>query len=189
MTQIQYRKEEMPMFVVETDSMGRTPDQVEAMDKNALRPHRLSKRDKAYAESVSRMRASYPKVLYRLALKKGVPAGDEVAPSYPMPHDLAQSLGITDRNFKILGKTRDSGGYLLVRHPYVTFNLAVYKDDDPNGLVDLEATAELEKKMKADGWVENPNDIIGLPEHKADEEFDPIPAQAKKEAKQQPRTI
>jgi hypothetical protein len=184
MTQILSRpRDEQVMYVVETDSMGRTPEQIEAMEKNELRPHRLSKRDKAYAERVSKECASYPKVMYRLALKKGTPAGDEVAPSYPMPHDLAQSLGITDRNFKIMGKTRDSGGYVLVRHPYITKSVAIFINDDPNGAIDYKASAELEKKLKADGWVNNPNEIQGLPEHKAEEDYDPIP-QVKKEAAQ-----
>jgi len=78
MTQILSRpRDEQVMYVVETDSMGRTPEQIEAMEKNELRPHRLSKRDKAYAERVSKECASYPKVMYRLALRKGCPAGDE----------------------------------------------------------------------------------------------------------------
>src|SRR5882724_9400298 len=133
MTQILSRpRDEQVMYVVETDSMGRTPEQIEAMEKNELRPHRLSKRDKAYAERVSKECASYPKVMYRLALRKGCPAGDETAPSYPLPHDLAASLNITDRGYKVLGKTRDSGGYLLVRHPWITKSVAVFVNDDPN---------------------------------------------------------
>jgi len=175
------------MYVVETDSMGRTPEQVEAMEKNELRPHRLSKRDKAYAERVSHECASYPKVMYRLALKRGIPAGDEVAPSYPMPHDLAQSLDITDKGFKVMGKTRDSGGYILVRHPYITKSVVAYVNNDPNGLIDAKASYELEQKLRSEGWVDNPNDLPGLPDLAPVEEFDPIPVPAKKEAKAQPR--
>lgn len=186
MTQILYRpKEEMTMFVVDTDSMGRTPDQVEAMEQNLVRPHRLSKRDKAYAETIAKTRASYPKVMYRLALKKGVPAGDEVMPSYPMPHDLAQSLNLTDKNYKVLGKTRDSGGYILIRHPYVTTSVAVYINDDKNGMIDFDKTYELEKKLTAEGWVDSINKIAGMPEEQPEEEYDPIPV-PKVKAKPQP---
>lgn len=188
MTQVMYRpKDEMTMFVVDTDSMGRTPDQVEAMEKNEIKPHRLSKRDKAYAETIAKTRSSYPKVMYRLALKKGTPAGDELSPSYPMPHDLAQSLNITDKGYKVLGKTRDSGGYLLVRHPYITCSVAVYVNDDKNGMVDFEKTYELEKKLIAEGWVDSPARLTGLPEEAPEEEFDPIPLPVKKEARTQPK--
>jgi len=176
MTQILSRpRDEQVMYVVETDSMGRTPEQIEAMEKNELRPPRISKRDKAYAERIKKECASYPKVMYRLALRKGIPAGDEVAPSYPMPYDLAQSTGISDKNFKVLGKTRDSGGYLLVKHPYITRSVAVFVNEDPNGAIDYKATAALEKKLEAEGWVSNINDLEGLPEEHVEEEFDPIP--------------
>lgn len=185
MTQILSRpRDQEVMYVVETDSMGRTPDQIEAMEKNEVRPHRLSKRDKAYAELVSKERSSYPKVMYRLALKKGVPAGDEMAPSYPMPYDLAQSNGLMDKNFKVLGKTRDSGGYILVKHPYITKSVVIYVNDDPNGIVDVKASVELEKKLIAEGWVHHPSEIQGLPEEHIEEEFDPVPL-PKKEVRPQ----
>lgn len=181
MTQILSRpRDEQVMYVVETDSMGRTPEQIEAMEKNELRPHRLSKRDKAYAERVSKECASYPKVMYRLALKKNIPAGDEIAPSYPLPFDLAQSLGIADKGFKVLGKTRDSGGYILQKRPYITKSVAVFVHDDPNGAIDYKASALLEKKLADEGWVTDPNLIEGMPIEHVEEEFDPIPASTKK---------
>lgn len=185
MTQILYRpRDEQVMYVVETDSMGRTPEQIEAMEKNELKAPRLSKRDKAHAERVRAENASYPKVMYRLALKRGIPAGDEVAPSYPMPFDLAQSLNIMDKGFKVMGKTRDSGGYILQKYPYITQRVAVFLNDDPNGMIDHKASSELEKKLRAEGWVEHPNKIVGLPEEAPEEQFDPIPVPAAKERAQ-----
>lgn len=186
MTQILSRpRDEQVMYVVETDSMGRTPDQVEAMEKNEMRPHRISKRDKAYAERVSKECASYPKVMYRLALKKGIPAGDEIAPSYPLPFDLAQSLGVADRGFKVLGKTRDSGGYILQKRPYLTRSVAVFINDDPNGAIDYKASAALEKKLAEESWVTDVNAIEGMPTEHVEEEFDPIPVSKGKGAKAQ----
>jgi hypothetical protein len=184
MTQILYRpRDEQVMYVVETDSMGRTPEQIEAMEKNEAKPPRLGKRDKAHAQRVAIENATYPKVLYRLALRKGIPAGDELAPSYPMPFDLAQNLGVSDKGFKVLGKTRDSGGYILLRHPYVTMRVAVFVNDDPNGLIDHKASYALEQKLVADGWVDHPNKIEGLPEEQVEEPFDPVPLPAKKAQK------
>ena len=186
MTQILYRpRDEQVMYVVETDSMGRTPEQIEAMEKNEVKPPRLGKRDKAHAERVRHENASYPKVMYRLALRKGIPAGDEIAPSYPLPFDLAQSLGISDKGFKVLGKTRDSGGYILQKHPYMTQRVAVFINDDPNGLVDHKASLELEKKLRAEGWVDSPSKIEGLPAVDVEEPFDPIPVPVAKETRAQ----
>lgn len=176
MTQILSRpRDEQVMYVVETDSMGRTPEQIEAMEINGVKPHRLNKRDQAYAQRVSKECATYPKVMYRLALRKGIPAGDELNPNYPMPFDLAQSLGVSDKGFKVLGKTRDSGGYLQVRHPWLTKSVVVYVNDDPFGAIDHKASAKLEEKLVADGWVYSPSELQGLPEEHVDEEFDPIP--------------
>lgn len=163
-------------FVEETDSMGRTQQQVEAMEKNALRPPRLGRRDSAHALRVAKEQATYPKVMYRLALKKGNPAGDEVMPSYPMPFDLAQSLGISDKGFKVLGKTRDSGGYIQQRYGYITTSVGVFVNDDPFGLIDHEASLKLEKKLRAEGWVDHPSQIEGLPSLEPEEDFDPLPA-------------
>jgi hypothetical protein len=110
--------------------------------------------------------------MYRLALKNGNPAGDEINPSYPLPFDLAQMIGVPEGQFKVIGKTRDSGGYVVLRHPYQSTSVGVVRHD---ASIDIEASKKQEKELRSKGWVDRIQDIKGLPELISDNTFDPLP--------------
>lgn len=164
---------ERMFYVEEVDSMGRTPEQIEAMDKNLIPAPKVRGKHLIYAQHIAREQKDYPKAMYRLALRKGVPAGDEVNPSYPMPFDLAQQTGYAEQGFKIINKTMNSQGHVVVRHPYQTRLVGVINKD---GSVNLEATLKEEKELMAKGWVDAISKIVGLPKKdNAEEDFDPLP--------------
>lgn len=162
---------EVRMRVKLLDSAGRTREQVEAMEKNAYRAPKIAAEDQVFAEFIAAEQQEYPKVMYKLAMRGGKPAGDEVSPSYPLPFDLAQMVGIPEGTFKVIGKTPTSGGYLVVRHPYRTKSVGVIRSDQS---IDDRASAKLEKEMLADGWVHSIAEIKGLPKPLVDDEYDPV---------------
>ena len=164
--------DELRIRVKKIDSAGRTQEQVDAMARNELRPYKLSEHDQAFAHLISEEQNIYPKVMYRLALKNGKPAGDEINPSYPLPFDLAQMIGVPEGQFKVIGKTRDSGGYVVLRHPYQSVSVGVIRHD---ASIDIEATKRQEKELRSKGWVDRVQDIKGLPELISDNTFDPLP--------------
>ena len=164
--------DELRIRVKKIDSAGRTPEQVDAMGRNEIRPYKLSEHDQAFAHLVAEEQTAYPKVMYQHCLKNGKPAGDEIAPSYPLPFDLAQMIGVPEGQFKVIGKTRDSGGYVVLKHPYRTKSVGVVRHD---GSVDLEASQKQEKALRKEGWVDRIQDIVGLPEMISDNAFDPVP--------------
>lgn len=169
--------DELRIRVKKIDSAGRTPEQVDAMARNELRPYKLSEHDLAYAHLISEEQSEYPKVMYRFRMKNGKPAGDEINPSYPLPFDLAQMIGVPQDQFSVIGKTRDSGGYVVLRHPYQTISVGVVKHD---GSIDLAATKKQEKELREKGWVDRIQDIKGLPtlvSDGSDDAFDPLPTE------------
>src|SRR5467141_1467862 len=90
-------KKEIVLRVQKLDSMGRTKEQREAMEKNdPPRMPKLGEATTAVHEIVKETCSEFPKALYRLALRNGLPAGDVKDPDYPLPFDLAQQLGLTE---------------------------------------------------------------------------------------------
>lgn len=167
--------DELRVRVKQLDSAGRTKEQIEAMEKNAYRAPRISERDHAFAELLREEQAKYPKVMYRLALRDGKPAGDEVNPSYAMPFDLAQQVGIPEGQFKVIGKSKDGGGHYVLRHAYQSISVGLVRPDQS---VDVEASQKQEKELRSKGWVDRIEDIKGLPKRITDDTFDPLPIEA-----------
>lgn len=167
--------DELRFRIKKLDSAGRTPEQVKAMDiSNPIRPVQLGVADQGFAEMIREQQAQYPKCMYRLALRDGKPAGDVVNPNYPMPFDLAVMVGIPENHFRVIGKTKDSGGYVEVRHPYMSQSVGVTR---PDGSVDLPASQKQEKELRAKGWVDRIEDIKGLPQMTvAEPPLDALPA-------------
>jgi hypothetical protein len=166
------KQEEIVIRRVKLDSMGRTPEQVKAMSENDPRPLKLGEKTKAIQEHIGETCSQYPKVLYRLALKNGLPAGDVQNPDYPLPFDLAAQLGLTEMGFKVIGKNRDSAGHVVVRLPYITRLVGVVRE---NLTVDVEAARAEEARLLKLGWVDSPSKIKGLPTPPTEQEFDPLP--------------
>jgi hypothetical protein len=166
---------ERVVAVVETDSMGRSPELIEAMEKNDPRPPRIGREHKIYADSVAKEYAVYPKVMYRLALDdNGVPSGDQAMPSYPLPFDLAQSTGVSEKGYKIIGKTPQSPGYFDVRYPYQTHFIPIDWDPMHPREIDLAKCKSDEEKMRKAGWVDHLSDIHELATPEIDRGYDPL---------------
>lgn len=158
--------------ITKTDSMGRSRDVREAMEKNDPRPHKLGEGTLEVHAICASEHSEFPKAMYRLALRKGVPAGDEQFPSFPMPFDLAQQCGLSDLGFRIINKTASSPGNVVVRLPYITRLVGAVKDDLT---IDVEAARAEEAQLRKLGWVDHPSKIKGLPVAPAEEPFDPLP--------------
>lgn len=174
---MQYVSEEVRQrrrAVKKVDSAGMTEEQVENFEKNALRPPRLSDDAREIANLVAYEQNEYPKIMYRLALKAGKPAGDEAAPSYPLPYDLAAQCGLTELGFPVLNRTVNSPGYLKVLLPYITRSVGAPGAD---GIaIDQGKAREEERKLRAEGWVSDPNLIPGLPKKTVEfQDYDPLP--------------
>jgi hypothetical protein len=168
------KREDVRIRVKKLDSTGRTREQAEAMEQNAFRTPKLGDNDKAFADLIAEEQNVYPKVMYRLALKNGLPVGDEISPSYPMPFDLANQVGIKTENYKLIGKTRESPGNLVLRHPYQSLSCGVIKDDQS---IDLPASKKQEAELRTAGWVDRIEDIKGLPKLAVDDPYAPLPAE------------
>src|SRR6266851_1055833 len=83
-------KKEIVLRVQKLDSMGRTAEVRLAMEKNdPPRMPKLGEATTAVHEMVTENCGEYPKAMYRLALKNGLPAGDIKDKDYPLPFDLA----------------------------------------------------------------------------------------------------
>jgi hypothetical protein len=165
-------KKEIVLRVQKLDSMGRTKEIREAMEKNDPRPPKLGETTTAVHELVTENCGEFPKAMYRLALKNGLPAGDVASPDYPMPWDIAEQNGLTNSGFKVIGRNRDSLGNVVVRHPYVTRLVGKLREDLT---VDLDAARAEEKKLRAQGWVSSPSEIKGLPTPPSEQGFDALP--------------
>ncbi|MFI5056899.1 MAG: hypothetical protein ACHQLQ_01830 [Candidatus Acidiferrales bacterium] len=173
MPNVTYRnKSELVLHIEETDSMGRSEELVKAMEQNDPKARKPGKAEKVYAALIAQEHGTYPRVLYRLALKGGKPAGDVANPDYPLPVDTGLQIGFGDQNFKIIGKTKDSPGNFIVRLPWITRLCGVIREDKS---IDLEASKAEEKKLLAAGWVYSPSQIKGLPVPPAEQEFDELP--------------
>ena len=165
------RTPERVLRIEKTDSMGRTKKQREDMEKNDPRPPRLGEGTLQVHAICADEHAQYPKAMYRLALKDGKPAGDLIYPDYPMPYDLALQLGLADMG-KRIGVTRDSPGNVILRHPWITKLIGVVRDDLT---IDIATAKAEEQKLRAEGWVDHPSKIKGLPVPPAEQGFDPLP--------------
>jgi hypothetical protein len=163
---------ELVLRIKKTDSMGRTKDVREAMEKNDPKPHKLNEATQAIHEIVGERCGQYPKAMYRLALRGGKPAGDLASPDYPLPADLARQCGLDNQGFKVIGATRDSPGNVIVRLPYITRVVGVMREDLT---VDVEAAKAEEARLLKLGWVDSPSKIKGLPTPPAEQDFDPLP--------------
>src|SRR5258708_7124555 len=130
---------------------------------------KLGEATKAVHEIVTENCASYPRAMYRLALRNGLPSGDIKFPDYPVPWDLAQQLGLTESGFKVIGKNGTSPGHVVVRLPYITRMVGVLRDDLT---VDIEAAKAEEERLRKLGWVTAPHLIKGLPTPPAEQDFD-----------------
>jgi len=178
MPQVHYRPaaaNDRVIAVVETDSMGRSPELIDAMEKNDPKPPRIGRTHIAYAQSVAKENSMYPKVMYRLALdENGTPAGDQAAPNYPMPYDLAQSNGIAEKGFKRIGQTNNSPGYFDVRLPYQTIFVPIDWEPLHPKPIDLVQCERDEAALVKAGWVENLAAIKELPTPEIDRGYDPL---------------
>jgi hypothetical protein len=139
------------------------------MEQNDPRPVKLSDATKTVHALVEEACVDYPKCLYKLAMRKGVPAGDVANPDYPLPLDAAIELGLDEVGFKIVGKNRTDGGHVVVRLPYITKLVGVLREDLT---VDTAAAKVEEAKLLAAGWVDHPSKLKGLPVPHAEQPFD-----------------
>jgi hypothetical protein len=167
-----HQRTERVLRLTKTDSMGRTPEQIEAMEQNELKPPKLSEATRAVHAICADEHREYPKALYRLALRKGVPAGDEVAPNFPMPYDLALQCGEADKGFRVINKTATSPGNVILRYAWVTRLVGEIKDDLS---VDVAAARAEEAELRKKGWVSSPSEIKGLPTPSVEAPYDPLP--------------
>jgi hypothetical protein len=165
-------RKDMILRIKQKDSMGRTREVREAMEKNDPKPVKLGEATRAVHAICEAEHVQYPKAMYRLALKDGKPAGDIASPDYPLPFDLAQQLSLTDLGFKVIGKNRDSVGNVIVRHPWVTKLVGTVREDLT---IDVEAAKAEEAELRKKGWVDSPSKIKGLPTPPAEQDFDPLP--------------
>src|SRR6266850_75101 len=166
-------RSEKVLRIQRVDSMGRTKKQREDMEANDPKPPKLGEGTLQVHQICADEHSQFPKCLYRLALKKGVPAGDEISPNYPWPYDLCLQLGITDLGFRVINKTSNSPGNVVVRHPWITKLVGVVKDDLT---VDVEAAKAEEADLRKKGWVDHPSKIKGLPPALTEPEgYDPLP--------------
>lgn len=165
-------RKDMILRITKKDSMGRTAKQRADMEQNDPKPPKLGDATLAVHAICAQEHSEFPKALYRLALRDGKPAGDIANPDYPLPFDLAAQLGLTDSGFKVIGKTRDSVGNVIVRHPWVTRLVGTVNEDLT---IDVEAAKAEEARLRKLGWVDSPSKIKGLPTPPAEREFDPLP--------------
>jgi len=165
-------RKDMVLRIKAKDSMGRTREQREAMEANEPKPPKLGEATRAVHTICAAEHTEYPKAMYRLALKNGLPAGDIASPEYPMPYDLALQCGLADQGFKRIGVTRDSPGNLIVRLPWITRLVGTVKEDLT---IDVEAARAEEAELRKKGWVDSPSQIKGLPVPPAEQEFDALP--------------
>lgn len=174
--QIEERTERV-LRIQKVDSMGRTRETREAMETNErhLRHWKIGDAALEIAAIVGQEHSTYPKAMYRLALKNGQPAGDIKDPDYPLPFDLAQQLGLTECGFRVIGKNANSPGNVVVRLPYITRMVGVVQEDLS---IDLEAARAEEERLRKLGWVDSPNKIKGLPVPAAEQGYDPLPDEA-----------
>lgn len=166
------KEERVLIRIKKTDSMGRTAEVRKAMEANDPRPIKLDDDTLFIHDTVAEACSEFPKAMYRLALRNGKPAGDEAAPSYPMPFDLAQQLGLDTLGFKVIGKNRDSAGNVVVRLPYITRMVGVL---NPDMTVDVQAARAEEARLRKLGWVDSPSKIKGLPVPSVEQPFDELP--------------
>lgn len=166
------KEERVLIRIKKVDSMGRTAEVRKAMEKNDPPPVKIADDDLFIRDTVAEVCVDYPKSMYRLALRGGKPAGDEANPSYPMPFDLAQQLGLTEFGFKVIGKSRDSAGNVVIKLPYETKKVGVVREDLT---VDVAAARKEEADLRRLGWVDHPSKIKGLPVPLAEQPFDPVP--------------
>ena len=83
-------------------------------------------------------------------------------------------MGVKVELYKLIGKTKDSLGNLVLRHPYQSISVGVVRDD---GSLDVEASKKQEKGLREAGWVDRVEDIKGLPKLAVDDPYAPLPAE------------
>jgi len=157
----------------EKDSMGRSPEQVEAMAQNEMRPLKLSAETREAHESAAEVLSEFPKCMYKVAISpKGIFEGDDPSPNYPMPFDAAADLGLDDVGFKVKGRKREDGGSVSVKLPYKTRSIGQVRAiiDTQNRVVgfaplDIAACKAEEEALRKAGWVDSPNKLKYPPEY------------------------
>lgn len=175
MPQLERYEEPSKVRVIKKDSMGRDPQTRHAMELNDPKPPRLGEYSQALAQNFAADYANYPKALYRLSLdENGVPNGDLVNPSYPMPYDLAVSLGIAEKGFLRINVTNNSQGHFLVRHPYVSMFVPHGWDWDHPQPIDEAECKRQEAALLAVGWVRHVSELPGLEQAPKAAEIDPF---------------
>lgn len=163
------RESELILHVEQKDSMGRTAEVRRQMERNDPRPVFIGSVHENYAQAIAAHQSSYPKAMYRLALRKGEPNGDLASPDYPVPFDLAVAMGMK-------GQTINQGvnKAVIIKKPYRTISCGVISS---NGIdIDIEASRAMEKKLLAEGWVDSLAKVVGLPKAEEDDlADDPLP--------------
>jgi hypothetical protein len=164
---MQPRNNEMVLIREVRDSAGRTDAQIRAMEQNDPKPPYITGTDRLYAEQVAAENKSYPKVLYKKAIKEKkstdgsveyVYKGDRINPNYPMPYALAIENGF---HGQVTGHGSDKGVNIV--HPYQTCYVPIGWDPNFPVPIDEADCKKDEAKLLKDGWVINPNDLQ-LPE-------------------------
>lgn len=166
------KEERVLLRIKKLDSMGRTREQVKAMELNDPPPLKLNDDTIFTHDQIAESCSEYPKALCKLALRNGLPAGDIANPDYPLPWDLAAQLGLDTMGFKVIGKNRESAGNVVVRLPYITRTVGKMNDDLT---IDVESARKEEQELRRKGWVDSPSKLRGLPTAPAEQPFDPDP--------------
>ena len=159
-------KPEIVLHIEELDSAGRNEELQAAMATNAVKQPVIKGEHRQFAEHLARENSVYPKVLFRLALKNGKPAGDPVR-SDPVPIDMAEYLELEGSRL---------GNAFIERHPYVTRLCGIVR---PDYTVDLEASKAQEAELYRQGWRDSLSKVPGLPAKKEfDDTFDALPPES-----------
>lgn len=151
------------LVVEEKDSMGRSTELAEQMAKNDPKPPSIGPTTRQYQTWAAVEYAKFPKVMYRLAVdENGLPNGDLVSPGYPLPFDLAVSLGVDTMGFPRINQTFQSQGHFLVRHPYETTLVPIGFNWNHPIDIDVKECEKQEKALIAAGWVDHLSKIPEL---------------------------
>lgn len=161
---MQPRNNEMILIRDVRDSAGRDDKQIWAMEQNDPKPPRIQGVDKLYADQIAEEHKVYPKVMYKLALKKKESGevlykGDRINPNYPMPFALAIENGFQGQ---ITGHGSDKG--INIVHPYTTCFVPLGWDPNYPTSIDVADCKKDETHLTKQGWVDHPSKIEGLPE-------------------------
>lgn len=123
------QRTERVLRIQKLDSMGRSKEQIEAMEANQQKPPKLGEGTLEVHAICAAEHSEYPKCMYHRAVRNGIGVGDEVSPAFPMPLGTAECLGLDDVGFKVIGRKRQDGGHIVIRHSYITRLVGVVRDD------------------------------------------------------------